>query len=213
MRGWWRVMRKGPAIVICLVACSACTYASVATVNLDWLAKNSEEIVLVNVTSVTHRSGVRVGVAQVVQAVVGKLQKGTEIEFVAERTWTCDVSNAVVGERLLLLLRHVPDSARATMNGQELGRAAKATKIAGRQLFTIAHSGRGRIVLIGESKDVWSAKVSRFSNEDSWHFVVNLNVSKPMKVKAVDAKNGRVTLSELLTCIKKAMASPKNAAG
>jgi hypothetical protein len=63
--------------------------------------------------------------------------------FVAEPTWTCDTSDAVAGETVLLFLSRVREQ---TIERPNLGKPPVRVGAAKQQaLFYIAHSGRGRM--------------------------------------------------------------------
>jgi hypothetical protein len=98
--------------------------AKVAALQLDELVEGSDLIVLAEVESVTKPLiGERKATARVLE-----VWKGSPIEtvrFIASPTWTCDISEAVEGETVVLFLAK-GDNPR---------------------FYTIAHSGRGRMPL------------------------------------------------------------------
>ena len=92
--------------------------------SLDELTKDAE---FVGIVTVEHVSKPLFGKRNAV-ATVNETWKGTPLQrvhFLAEPTWTCDISTAATGERMLLFLVR-PERAR---------------------LLHIAHSGRGRMPL------------------------------------------------------------------
>jgi hypothetical protein len=98
--------------------------AKVARMSLDELIKDAGFVGIVTVNRVSKPLfGKRNAVATVVETWQGTpLQR---VHFLAEPTWTCDISTAAPGERLLLFL----------------------VRPEGGRLLHIAHSGRGRMPL------------------------------------------------------------------
>lgn len=170
----------------------------VATISLDNLTALSTEVVIADVTKIESRAGVRVGVAQVIENIGGSLRKRNTIEFVAEPTWTCDISDARVGERVLLFMIPIDGSAKQSMHGQPLGSASKEASGHGKQLYELTHSGRGRIVLHAADAKVWSAIVDRYTEDDAWQLNVNLTVPKKVTVSGVKGNKGSITLDDLV---------------
>ncbi len=100
------------------------TFARVGSIALDQLARESAIIVVAKVKSVSQPLiGKRYAKAAVVE--VWKGDQKERVEFLASRTWTCDVSEARKGETVLLFL---------TKGGKS-------------RSYEIAHSGRGRMPL------------------------------------------------------------------
>lgn len=98
--------------------------AKVAAVQLEELAQGSDLIVLAKVESVTKSlTGKQHATARVWETWKGLPQE--TIKFAASPTWTCDISEAMEGETVVLFL----------------------VKSARRGSYTIAHSGRGRLPL------------------------------------------------------------------
>ena len=182
---------------------------SVGTIGVNRLAIGSQVIAVADVTEIVERSGVRVAVAKVVRGLKGAVPNDT-IEFVAEKTWTCDISNAVLGERVLLYLIKVRDRDGVTMFKQDLSKAASMSRSAGRVLYELYHSGRGRIV-INRSKDGDWLAVKRRSG-DPWTLNVNLTAPKQVRVfnsQPVDRRplnaTGRVLLTDILAATETAI--------
>jgi hypothetical protein len=134
---WNREARRTCSIFVVAVLMSfpAVARAKVAEIPLKELVAQSDVIVLVTVSKVEDGPAgikteddrffprVRVATAQVIET-----WKGTplrEVRYVASPLWTCDISNAERGERVVLFLERRKDS----------------------PIMMIAHSGRGRMPL------------------------------------------------------------------
>ncbi len=118
-------MRRTLCIALCfLLFAVPRLFAKVGALQLDELVEGSDLIVLAEVESVTKPLiGERKATARVLE-----VWKGPPIEtvrFIASPTWTCDISEAVEGETVVLFLAR-GDHPR---------------------FYTIAHSGRGRMPL------------------------------------------------------------------
>ena len=99
-------------------------FARVGSIVLDQLARESAIIVVAKVKSVSHPLiGKRYAKAEVVD--VWKGDQKERVEFLASHTWTCGISEARKGERVLLFL----------------SKGGKSRS------YEIAHSGRGRMPL------------------------------------------------------------------
>ncbi len=98
--------------------------AKVAAVAFKDLVAGSEVIVVAQVTKVEAGGKDQdVATARVIE--VWKGSPGAVVRYLASPTWTCDISDAKEGERIVLFLAKSKDS----------------------PLLTIAHSGRGRMPL------------------------------------------------------------------
>ncbi len=98
--------------------------AMVAPIKFHELVANSEVIVVAQVTKIDIRGkDEEIATARVVQTWKGT--PGAEVRFLASPTWTCDISDAEIGEHVVLFLTRSKDSA----------------------ILIIAHSGRGRMPL------------------------------------------------------------------
>ena len=109
----------------CIVLFGAPASAKVAAVPLEELVTGSDEIVVATVTEVSSES--TSGPRTYASAVVARTIKGSlqgSFNFLASPTWTCDISDAVKGETVLLFLKQQSDHS-----------------------FIIQHSGRGRMPL------------------------------------------------------------------
>lgn len=69
--------------------------------------------------------------------------EGSRVQFLATRTWTCDISTAVVGERGLFFLSGNMLSAKLAEGTLE----ALKKETSSSNLYKLSHSGRGRMIL------------------------------------------------------------------
>ena len=197
-------------VAVSLIALSACTAsASVATISLTMLAQKSEVIVVADVTKIIDRAGTRVAVVKVVKGLIGATAKDT-LEFVAVKTWTCDISDAKAGERVVLYLNEVTSRAGKTMMGQQLGLARAGSAKDGRALFTLAHSGRGRIVINRSKKGDWVG-VEHSKYDEEWRFNVNLSVPKGLEVSDVSSSKDRFIEATARIALKDVLAVTETA--
>lgn len=191
------------AVFSLCIAVPAAANFKVSTISLEALAKQSDAIVVAEVSKIVTRAGVRVAVATIVEGVKPGSPTGT-IEFVAEATWTCDISSAVAGERVLLFLSEVRNESRATMFRQELAQAASESQKAGRILYELAHSGRGRLVLSKSPRD-WLIGITRWQDGHAWNLNVSLMLPAGVTVRVDGPRNGRIALSDLVSATQKAL--------
>lgn len=113
---------KALALFVFLLGPALPGRAKVASIPLDEMIDASEVVVVAQVESVSRTFiffGSRYAQAKVLE--VWKGNPGAEIEFLASPTWTCDISDAEVGETAVLFLERSGSS------------------------YVIAHSGRGRL--------------------------------------------------------------------
>ena len=89
------------AVAITLFSAEA-TFSRALMPTLEMLARSANLIVVAQVESVTEKGNVRVATARVID--VWKGQSAGIVQFRASRSWTCDVSNAIPGETVLLFL-------------------------------------------------------------------------------------------------------------
>lgn len=191
------------AVFALYIAVAAAANFKVSTISLEALTKQSGTIVIAEVYEIVERAGVRVAVANVVEGVKPGSPIGT-IEFVAEATWTCDISSAVVGERVLLFLSEVQKESRATMFRQELAEAASESRRAGHTLYEIAHSGRGRLVLT-KSSGAWLIAITRWQDGHAWNLNASLMLPAGVKVLVDGPRNGRTAVSDIVASTQKAL--------
>lgn len=95
--------------MVTVILCSAIHDGrKVAPVRIDELFKEAVVVVQAHVDSVTKVHGVRVANARVGKTYKGDI-KTASVSFVADPTWTCDSSQATVGENILLYLSNPSD--------------------------------------------------------------------------------------------------------
>ncbi len=69
---------------------------------LEMLTRSASLIVVAEVENVTEKGGVRIATARIID--VWKGRATGIVQFRASRSWTCDVSNAIPGETVVLFL-------------------------------------------------------------------------------------------------------------
>lgn len=143
--------------ILCLLAISTLAQAKVASIDLIRLANLSQLIVIGDVTAVRTVAGGQVASVKTIFFVKGAAE--CPIAYVAEPTWKCDISEAIVGERVLLYLSPAAATGR-TMFGQDLSVVTGACKRKGIQLYVLSHSGRGRVPL-KQARSIWIANVKK----------------------------------------------------
>ena len=93
---------------ICLVAVTIILFLPGATSSraimptLEMLTRTATLVVVAQVENVTEKGNVRMATARVIN--VWKGQSAGIVQFRASRSWTCDVSNAITGETVVLFL-------------------------------------------------------------------------------------------------------------
>jgi hypothetical protein len=133
-------------ILLTVVSLSARIHAKVGSVEFSTLVRQADVIVLGTVVDVTTVKGVKVARVKVLETYKGR--KVNELFFLAQPTWTCDISDAVKGETALLLLSSYTDP-RSGMEKMFLSPlpSRKDFEGAGNAMFLIIDSGRGRMPL------------------------------------------------------------------
>jgi hypothetical protein len=124
--------------------------AKVAPTTLAKLIRFSDSIALGTVTDVRAIDGIHVARVKVSQTLKGK--ESDEFYFLADPTWTCDITTANGGETALFFLvpyQFGPSEFRDLMGFKEPRDFQQALKAATGQtsLFELAWSGRGRMPL------------------------------------------------------------------
>lgn len=115
------------------IAVSQTGYSRVASASLTEVIKGSDLIAVGTVSEVTKVNGYRVAKLKIEGVLKGNAQT-SEAFFLASPTWTCDVSDAKVGERGLYFL---------STQTRELEFPSRHN---GQPIFLIAHSGYGRLL-------------------------------------------------------------------
>lgn len=176
------------------VATSTVAFAKVGTIDIGSLARESEVVAVGTVTDIGKVGGVNVAFVDKTEFIKGFAFE--RIAFVAEPTWKCDTSDAVVGERVLLFLAEIPNS-RPVLGGLDIVSAKKACTRSGSSLYLLGHSGRGRIRLFQRGKD-WVARV-RLSEDYPPELNVNLTLPRSAPVVRESEKLGAISVDYLRT--------------
>lgn len=130
-------------LVMALAAASTC-FADAGTMKLKDMIRRSEYVVLGKVSRVEVVDGVRLAEIE-----VGRTLKGnpgvTRLYYWASPSWSCDVSNAEVGEEGLYFLWNIDKefSTPSEAHLQFLEKARPFTR--GARIYLLEHSGRGRL--------------------------------------------------------------------
>ena len=135
-------------LVLILVAEPAELEAKVASIEFSELAKEADLIVLGMVKDVTTIQGAKLARVKVLATYKG--EKLEELFFLAQPTWTCDISEAQRGETALLFLsasKDIPRQGMERMLFRSLPTRKKLENGLGPSLFVISDSGRGRMPL------------------------------------------------------------------
>lgn len=128
--------KRTKAILLGAIACIALGQTAQSkedSAKLTTVIKGSDLIALGTVSEVVTVNGYRVAKLKIEGVLKGEAQL-QEAYFVASPTWTCDISDAKVGERGLYFL----SPANRVSNIPPFHN--------GRPLFLIAHSGHGRLL-------------------------------------------------------------------
>jgi hypothetical protein len=172
------------SLLFLFVLLAAVAPASVASVSLPDIARQSDLIVIADVTSLDTVQGMKVAMAEVRHGYKGN---PLTVRFLAQPTWKCDTSTAVVGERVLLFLakgsRYPADSRQA-----RLGKSG---------VYMLSHSGRGRVVL-RQSAAGWIAGVDRYDRSQPWQLNVNLVLPERVPVVQTGSNTGTITLEKIV---------------
>src|SRR5688500_10694183 len=112
--------------------------AKVARTSFPSLVSGSDVIAFATVVDVIDDHGIALARAVPKQTYKGKAL--AELFFVAEATWTCDTSEAVKGETVVLFLEKTKSQLVTIRNPKR-----PPIEISSMPLFEIAHHGRGRM--------------------------------------------------------------------
>jgi hypothetical protein len=127
-------MTRRVFIFLLAVLITPVAVSSVAKATLEGLAESADAIVIVKVDRIEERDALKWANATVTKVLKGTA--GERLTFLAQPTWTCDISEANEGEEALLFLERA-SSADWMM-------VEKPKKLP-RNSFLIAWSGRGRM--------------------------------------------------------------------
>lgn len=132
-------------------------YAEVASTTIEEITKKSDYIVIGKVVEINNVNEIRVAKLEVTENIKGKTEK--ILYFLAQSTWTCDISWAEENEEVLLFLEKYefdPNPQNINDNNKELfvlfkepkGFKEKIIELSGKTPFLeIIWSGRGRMPL------------------------------------------------------------------
>lgn len=129
-------------LALLIITCSN-TQARVGPASLADMSNGSNYITLAHVESVKSINGVKIASVLTEKVFKGRFTN-SRFYVLAEPTWQCDISEAIPGERVLLFLNPTKNSVVHFRFGY---RKKAAVRISHTPLFSIAHSGRGRMPL------------------------------------------------------------------
>lgn len=192
-------MNQLKALAAGCVGLATMAHARVGTIDIGELRQLSSLVVLGHISSVKEIDGVKVAMIKPQKFLKG--QATGPIAFVAEPTWTCDMSTAVSGERVLLYLSPLTTtgSFAKTKAGDNMVKASDACRKRGMQLLALSHSGRGRIPLLRVGA-MWVAEVKTYPKMAPQ---LDVNLSLPKSAPVMKLPNGGtyVTLEYLVSQI------------
>jgi len=133
-------------LLLALAALPAASPVKVGTISFEVLVRKADAIVVGTVERVAVAGETRGARLRVEETLAGDSVKA--LAFVACGTWTCDITTAETGERVLLFLRR-PSAEKEepgrTGPGSLADRAALAEDLQAGSLHFVCHSGRGRM--------------------------------------------------------------------
>jgi hypothetical protein len=137
----WRM-----ALALIVVGFSNSLHARVAPADFSTLVRRADVVVLGKVISVETINGVKIARVKVLETYKGR--KLDVLSFVAQPTWTCDISDAVKGETALLLL-HSYKNPRKTSEQASFSPRSSPEELEARgavkPILLLMDSGRGRM--------------------------------------------------------------------
>ena len=186
-------------MLLALVCMAPMATKKVKTITVDELYQMSQVIATAKVESISAVSGVKVATAKIIKIFKGK-PVTDHLKFVAQQTWTCDISTAIKGETILLYLSPVTSSLKE-QEVTQLDGAASELALNGFTLYSIGHSGRGRLALtsVKGAYAVAAYFESSTLGDDWWRINTELNLPNGKKVKRKGEDKGFISLPDLLT--------------
>ncbi len=182
-------------VLVCLLTL---VVKKVAPITVSELYKMSPVIVRAQVFSIAKASGVRIATAKVLSTYKG--QASATVSFVAEKTWTCDTSNATTGEDVLLyLILAKPE--QPTSDVLDVADAVKRFNQQGKPLFYICGSGRGRLPLTKGKTDFTLPVEFVQSNlgDDAWEVNFGVRLPNGKLCRHIKKDNYTISLKNILT--------------
>lgn len=132
--------------------------AAVAGTTLERIARAADVIAVAQVekieviSAIDGISGQRVAVAKVLRS-LKKAEAGQKLAFLAQPTWTCDISTAAAGETVLLFLSTANEKyLQESIHKYEDFKAGLKQRLPGVPFFQITHHGGGRINVLQQNK-------------------------------------------------------------
>lgn len=170
----------------------AATPKKVATITVNELYKQSKVIVLAEVESITFVAKTKIATAKILKTYKGK-PVGQTVKFVAQETWACDISNAIRGEKVLLYLV----STTAGIKDEGVTAAAKELATKGAMLYSIGHSGRGRLPIDPSKPD--PSLATQAAEKRNWSINLNLEIPDSKYIQKTSKDQGTIKISDLIT--------------
>jgi hypothetical protein len=133
-----------PAAILALMMAANDAAARKSSVSLESLTRYSAAIAVARVESVGSVRGVRVAQAIVLHPLKG-LRANQRFAFLAEGTWRCDESDAVVGETVLLVLEAPGPVFHHFIKAHPRFVQERNRRLGSMPFYQIAHSGSGRM--------------------------------------------------------------------
>lgn len=172
----------------------------VATITVNELFRNSDLVVIAEVKEIRKVSGIQIASADIQQTFKGE-PAIKSVDFVAESAWSCDISTAIKGERVLLYLSTSNFESPIYEEFKQIANLASQYRAKGLQLYGISHSGRGRFQLTngktGPTVQVFFVE-SRLG-DDTWKVNPEVRLPNGKLVHNLVKDKGYIKISDLLT--------------
>jgi|CXWL01.1.fsa_nt_gi hypothetical protein len=193
--------------ILGILAIPLVAFGKLAHISLAELEKLSSLVVVAKITSVDLIEGVKIATAEV-ESVHRGVINSRKIHFLAEPTWTCDASGAVLGETVLLYLHRRSSRSSEVANRTVSSLRNPSTGLKdfskpftyfaqkGETLYTISHSGCGRLPL-EKLGDAWFTDATYSPYRKQWSMGLN-DLPRYAQVAVVSKERGRIALRSLL---------------
>jgi hypothetical protein len=146
------------ASILVAVACAPAVSAKVSPTTLEEVAWSSELIAVGRDVRVFDVHGWRVAEFAVDRVLKGDAQTRT-LYYLADPTWTCDVSTAAPGEKSLIFLGRVAAEEAQSDFFSRPSRETPPVTIDARPIYWISHAGRGRMPIMTSSAGQQSVRL------------------------------------------------------